>query len=122
MSLNNNDLLNNVKRQAKRLSKKLSIQLGQAQEMLSYVVYGCDNYSQLITLLKSNSFENELLPLAALHPKAEKFLFKLLNVHFDTITARFEEKLTDKRPNEEICNILLNIFAIEPIEFKSKTP
>jgi len=77
-------------------------------------------YGDLISSVKATSFKNEYLPLTALHPKADKFLFKLLNVHLDTITARFEEKLTNKRPSEEICNILLNIFAIEPTDFKRK--
>ena len=120
MSVNHNDLLLNIKRQAKRLSKSLDIPLGHSQEMLAFVVYDCNGYGDLISSVKATSFKNEYLPLSALHPKADKFLFKLLNVHLDKIAARFEEKLTDTRPSEEICNILLNIFAIEPTDFKSK--
>jgi len=121
MSLNNDDLLNNVKRQAKRLSKKLSIPLGQSQEMLSYVVYGCDNYGQLISLLKSDSFENQNLILAGLHPNADVFLFKLLGTQMNNIVDRLEEKLANKKINEEIQNIIINIFAIEPTDFERKT-
>ena len=120
MSLNNDDLLNNVKRQAKRLSKKLSIPLGQSQEMLSYVVYGCDNYGQLISLLKSDSFENQNLILAGLHPNADVFLFKLLGTQMNNIVDRLEEKLANKKINEEIQNIIINIFAIEPTDFERK--
>ena len=47
--------------------------------MLSYAFYGCENYDQLISLLKSDSFENQNLILAALYPNAELFLLKLLN-------------------------------------------
>ena len=120
MSLKNDDLLNNVKRQAKRLSKKLSIPLGLAQEMLSYVVYGCDNYGQLISLLKSDSFENQNLILAGLHPNADVFLFKLLGTQMNNIVDRLEEKLANKKINEEIQNIIINIFAIEPTDFERK--
>ena len=115
MSLKNDDLLNNVKRQAKRLSKKLSIPLGQAQEMLSYVVYGCDNYGQLISMLKSDSFENQNLILAGLHPNAESFLLKFLNTHMNNILIRFNERVKNIEINE---NIVIEIFAIEPTDFK----
>jgi len=117
MSLKNDDLLNNVKRQAKRLSKKISIPLGQAQEMLSYVVYGCDNYGQLISLLKSDSFENHNLILAGLHPNAENFLFKFLNTHMDKVLSRFNEKIESLKINE---NLVIEVFGIEPSDFKKK--
>ena len=117
MSLKNEDLLNNVKRQAKRLSKKLSIPLGQSQEMLSYVVYGCDSYGQLISLLKSDSFENKNLILAALHPKAEDFLLKFLNTDMNNILSRFNERVEKIEINE---NSVVEIFGIEPTDFKSK--
>lgn len=117
MSLNNDDLLNNVKRQAKRLSKKLNIQLGHAQEMLSYVVYDCDSYSQLISLLKSDSFENQNLILAALHPNAENFLLKFLNTHLNGILLRFNERVENIKISE---NTVIEIFGIEPTDFKRK--
>ena len=118
MSLKNEDLLNNVKRQAKRLSKKLSIPLGQSQEMLSYVVYGCDSYGQLISLLKSDSFENQNLILAALHPKAEDFLLKLLHTDMDNVLSRFNERVENIIINE---NTVVEIFGIELTDFKRKT-
>lgn len=117
MLLKNEDLLNNVKRQAKRLSKKLSIPLGQAQEMLSYVVYGCENYGQLISLLKTDSFENQNLILAALHPKAEDFLLKLLHTDMDNVLSRFNERVENIIINE---NTVVEIFGVEPTDFKSK--
>ena len=117
MSLKNEDLLNNVKRQAKRLSKKLSIPLGQAQEMLSYVIYDCDSYGQLISLLKSDSFENQNLILAALHPKAEDFLLKFLNTDMNNILSRFKERVENIKINE---NTVVEIFSIEPTDFTSK--
>lgn len=120
MSLHHNDLLLNIKRQAKRLSKSLDIPLGHAQEMLAHVVYGCDNYGQLISLLKSDSFENQNLILAGLHPNADVFLFKLLGTQMNNIVDRLEEKLANKKINEEIQNIIINIFAIEPTDFERK--
>ena len=117
MSLKNDDLLNNVKRQAKRLSKKISIPLGQAQEMLSYVVYGCDSYGQLISILKSDSFDNQNLILAGLHPNAEIFLLKFLNTQMNNILSRFNEKVKNIETNE---NIVIETFGIEPTDFKRK--
>jgi len=117
MLLNNEDLLNNVKRQAKRLSKKLSIPLGQSQEMLSYVVYGCDSYEQLISLLKSDSFENQNLILPALHSNAELFLLKILNTDMNNILSRFNERVENTKINE---NIVVEVFAIETTDFKWK--
>ncbi len=120
MSLNNDELLNNVKRQAKRLSKKLSIPLGHAQEMLSYIVYGCENWSSLRTSLKSESFDNEYLVLAALHPKADLFLFKLLNNNISSIITRFNIKVAEQKSYEEIKIILVSLFGIELTEFERK--
>jgi hypothetical protein len=117
MSLKNDELLNNVKRQAKRLSKKLSIPLGQSQEMLSYVIYGCDNYGQLISLLKSDSFANKNLILAGLHPNAEHFLLKFLNTYMNSILSRFNEKVKNIKIDE---NTVIEIFGIEPTDFKRK--
>ena len=52
MSFNKEDLLVNIKRQAKRLSKLLTIPLGQAQEALAICLYGCDSYSDLLVKIK----------------------------------------------------------------------
>lgn len=113
-------MLVNIKRQAKRLSKSLDIPLGQAQEMLAHVVYDCNGYGDLISSIKATSFKNECLPLAALHPKADVFLFKLLDTHLNNIADRLEEKLVNKKINEEAKNITFNIFAIEQTDFERK--
>ena len=102
----------------KRLSKTLSISLGQSQEMLSYVVYGCDSYGQLISLLKSDSFENQNLILAALHPRAEDFLLKFLHTDMNNILSRFKERVENIKINE---NTVVEIFGIELTDFKRKT-
>lgn len=120
MSLNNDELILNIKRQAKRLSKKLSIPLGQAQEGLSIVVYDCEDWGHLLISLKSLSFDKECLLLTALHPKADILLFKLLDNNMNNIIARFNVKFTDQKLNEEIKNIIINLFGIEPSDFKRK--
>ena len=102
----------------KRLSKKLSIPLGQSQEMLSYVVYGCESYGQLISLLKSDSFKNQNLKLAALHPNAELFLLKLLNTDMNNILSRFKERVQNIKINK---NTVVEIFGIELTDFKKET-
>jgi len=120
MSLNNDDLLVNIKRQAKRLSKSLDIPLGQAQEALSTIVYDTIGWGNLRASLGSESFDNECLLLSALHPKADIFLFKLLDTHMNNIVGRLEEKIDNKKINNEAKNIILNIFAIEPTDFERK--
>jgi hypothetical protein len=120
MSLNNDELLLNIKRQAKRFSKSLSIPLGRAQENLSYVVYDCDSWGHLIISLKSKTLDNECLLLSALHPKADIILFKLLDNNMHNIINRFNVKFTEQKSNEEIKNIIINLFGIEPTDFESK--
>jgi len=120
MSLNNDELLINIKRQAKRFSKSLSISLGRAQENLSYVVYGCDSWGHLIISLRSKTFDKECLLLSALHPKADVILFKLLDNNMDNIINRFNVKVADHKLNEEIKNLIISIFGIEVSDFKSK--
>jgi len=120
MSLNNDELILNIKRQAKRLSKKLSIPLGQAQEMLAHVVYESVSWGHLRTSLKAESFDNEFLLLAALHPKSDIILFKLLYNCMCIIISRFKMKFSNQKSNEEITNIIISIFGIEPSDFKSK--
>ena len=108
----------NIKRQAKRLSKILSIPLGRAQEALSIIVYDCESWGHLLTSLKSKSFDKESLLLTALHPKSELLLFKLLDNNMNNIIARFNLKFTDQKLNEEIKNIIINLFGIEPTDFE----
>jgi len=107
-----------LKGKQKGFQKKLSIPLGQSQEMLSYVVYGCDSYGQLISLLKSDSFENQNLILAALHPRAEDFLLKFLHTDMNNILSRFKERVENIKINE---NTVVEIFGIELTDFKRKT-
>lgn len=120
MSLKNDDLLSNVKRQAKRLSKKLSIPLGQAQEFLSIIVYGCESWTYLRTSLKSESFDNQFLVLAALYPKADIFLFKLLNNNMSNIITRFKEKFPEYDDHEKVKKLIINLFGIELHDFERK--
>ena len=44
MSLSNDELLSNIKRQAKRLSKNTNVPLRQAQSHLAMCVYQCDDW------------------------------------------------------------------------------
>lgn len=120
MSLNNDELILNIKRQAKRLSKKLSIPLGQAQEGLSIIVYDSVNWGDLRTSLNAESFDNEFLLLAALHPKSDIILFKLLNNNMSIIISRFKMKFSNQKSNKEITDIIISIFGIEPSDFKRK--
>jgi len=117
MSLKNDELVLNIKRQAKRLSKTLSIPLGQAQELLSIIVYGCESWTYLRASLKSESFDNQFLVLAALHPKADIFLFKLLNNNMGSIIARFSARFPNLEGNEER---IINLFGIELHDFEQK--
>ncbi len=120
MSLNNDELILNIKRQAKRLSKKLSIPLGRAQESLSITVYDCESWGDLRSSVIAESFDNEYLLLAALHPKADILLFKLLDNNMSIIISRFKIKFNDQKLNKEITDIIISIFGIEPSDFKSK--
>ncbi|UUO25436.1 hypothetical protein FGD67_21115 [Colwellia sp. M166] len=117
MSLKNDELVLNIKRQAKRFSKIQSISLGQAQELLSIIVYDCDGWGHLLTSLKSKKFDNEFLVLSALHPKADIFLFKLLNKNIASIIARFNARFPNFEGNEEI---IINLFGIELHDFERK--
>ena len=120
MSLKNDELVLNIKRQAKRFSKSLSIPLGHAQENLSYVVYDSDSWGHLINSLKSKTLDNECLLLSALHPKADIIFFKLLDNNMDNIINRFKVKVTDHKLKEEIQNLIVSIFGIEASDFKNK--
>ena len=117
MSFNKEDLLVNIKRQAKRLSKLLSIPLGQAQEALAICVYGCDSYSQLLSFLNSESFGDSRIALTALSPKSEIFLFKLLQQHISEILKKFENKFPKSSLDEK--NVV-SLFGLGYQEFKDK--
>lgn len=117
MSHNNEDLLKNIKRQAKRLAKLLSCQLGQAQESLAICLYCCDSYSDLIAKIKSESFDNPLITLTALSPHSELFLLKLLASNLDRIIGNFEKKFPGSNINEEM---VVSLFGLEFDEFKGK--
>lgn len=120
MSVSNEELISNIKRQAKRFSKSLSIPLGQAQEGISIVVYDCVGWGHLLSSLKSKSLENELLLIAALHPKSDKFLFKLLENNMRDIISRFKVKFNSYEGNDEIEKIIVKNFGIEPTDFERK--
>lgn len=120
MSLSNDELLSNIKRQAKRLSKSLNIPLRQAQSVLSISLYQCGNWNHLRDSLKSDSFDNELLLLASLQPNSDIFLYKLLNTHMKMIMCKLQDELVKEAKNEETENIIINIFGIEPSDFKRK--
>ncbi len=120
MSLSNDELLSNIKRQAKRLSKSVKTPLRQAQLILSISVYQCDDWVHLRESLKLGSFENQLLLLASLQPNSEPFLYKLLNTHINNIVSKLQDELVNEITNEKTKNIVINIFGIEPADFKQK--
>jgi len=117
MSFNKEDLLVNIKRQAKRLSKLLTIPLGQAQEGVSICLYGCDSYSDLLVKIKAESFDNPLVALSALSPNSEIFLVKILASHLDGIIGNFEKKFPGSNINEEM---VVSLFGLSFSEFKLK--
>jgi hypothetical protein len=85
--------------------------------MLTYAVYWCEKYCQIISLLKSDSFENLNLVLVALHPNAELFLFKLLNTDMNNIFSCFNGRAEKSKINE---NIVIEVFGIETTDLKWK--
>jgi len=117
MSFNKEDLLVNIKRQAKRLSKLLTIPLGQAQEGVAICLYGCDSYSDLLVKIKAESFDNPLIALSALSPNSEIFLVKILASHLDSIIGNFEKKFPGSNINEEM---VVSLFGLSFSEFKLK--
>lgn|GEM_PF-538613 len=117
MSFNKEDLLVNIKRQAKRLSKLLTIPLGQAQEALAICLYGCDSYSDLLVKIKAESFDNPLIALSALSPNSEIFLVKILASHLDSIIGNFEKKFPGSNINEEM---VVSLFGLNIEEFNVK--
>ncbi len=117
MSFKKEDLLVNIKRQAKRLSKLLTIPLGQAQEALAICLYGSDSYSDLLVKIKAESFDNPLIALSALSPNSEIFLVKILASHLDSIIGNFEKKFPGSNINEEM---VVSLFGLSFSEFKLK--
>lgn len=117
MSFESEALISNVKRQAKRLSKKLSIPLGQAQEGVAICLYSCDSYSDLLVKIKAESFDNPLIALSGLSPNAEIFLVKILANHLHSIIGNFEKKFPGSNINEEI---VISLFGLSFSAFKLK--
>ncbi len=117
MSFESEALISNIKRQAKRLSKKLSIPLGQAQEGVAICLYGCDSYSDLLVKIKAESFDNSLIVLSALSPNSEIFLVKILASHLDSIIGNFEKKFPGSNIDEEM---VISLFGLSFEQFKLK--
>lgn len=121
MSLSNDELLSNVKRQAKRFSKSFHIPLRQAQKVFAMSVYQCKDWLHLRESLKSDSLDNQLLLLATLQPNSDAFLYKLLNENLSNISSRIKENTLSDLPYIELRKIVINLFGIELTDFKSKT-
>ncbi|MBO1256651.1 hypothetical protein J3L16_13240 [Alteromonas sp. 5E99-2] len=117
MSFEKDELLMNIKRQSKRLSKKLSCPLGQAQEAMAICVYECGSYSELLIQIRSASFRDPRLVLAALSPGSDLFLFKVLADKLDSILRNFDNKFQDYDINEEM---VISLFGLGIEEFKVK--
>lgn len=120
MSLSNEELLSNIKRQAKRLSKSINIPLRQAQSVLSISVYECDNWNHLRDSLKSDSLDNQLLLLSALQPNADSFLYKLLDDNLTNISLIIKRNNSVDIPESAITEMVINMFGIDINNFKEK--
>ncbi|WP_404389858.1 hypothetical protein [Pseudoalteromonas phenolica] len=101
--------LDNVKRQAKRLSKAISIPLKQAQQVLSEVVYDCSNWQELKLRINAQS-DDGLILLTNLHPKADVKFMKAFDNNKEDILSRMEEHPSFE--NGQNSKILLNIFSL----------
>jgi hypothetical protein len=121
MSQSNDELLSNIKRQAKRLSKSINIPLRQAQSVLSISLYQCDNWNNLRESLKSDSFDNQLLLLSALQPNSDTFLYTLLNENLSNISLSIKENTSINIPENDLEELIINIFGIDIIVFKEKS-
>jgi hypothetical protein len=121
MSLSNEELLSNIKRQAKRLSKSINVPLRQAQGHLAMSVYQCDNWNHLRDSLKSDSFDNQLLLLSALQPNSDTFLYTLLNENLSNISLSIKENTSINIPENDLEELIINIFGIDIIVFKEKS-
>tara|TARA_R110002012_G_scaffold321789_1_gene551421 strand:- start:3607 stop:3996 length:390 start_codon:yes stop_codon:yes gene_type:complete len=120
MSLSNDELLSNIKRQSKRLSKSINLPLRQAQYHLAKFVYQCDDWVHLRDSLKSDSFDNQLLLLASLQPNSDSFLYKLLNENLANISFNIKENTGENLPIDQVEKIIINIFGIEHSDFIRK--
>ncbi|MFT5297179.1 MAG: hypothetical protein ACI9YH_003210 [Colwellia sp.] len=121
MSQSNDELLSNIKRQAKRLSKSINVPLRQAQGHLAMSVYQCDNWNHLRDSLKSDSFDNQLLLLSALQPNSDTFLYTLLNENLSNISLSIKENTSINIPENDLEELIINIFGIDIIVFKEKS-
>ncbi len=121
MSLSNDELLSNIKRQSKRLSKSLNTPLRKSQSILAMSVYQCDDWGHLRDSLKSESFDNQLLLLASLQPNSDVFLYKLLNENLANISFHIKEYIDENLSINQTEKIIINIFGIEHSDFIRKT-
>lgn len=120
MSLSNDELLSNIKRQAKRLSKNTNVPLRQAQSHLAMCVYQCDDWVHLRDSLNSDLFDNQLLLLASLQPNSDVFFYKLLYAHMNNIVRNFNNTLNTNYVDGKIEDIIIKAFGIEPSDFMRK--
>jgi len=120
MSLSNDELLSNIKRQSKRLSRSLNTPLRKSQSILAMSVYLCADWNELRDSLKSSSFENQLLLLASLQPNSDSFLYKLLNENLANISFNIKEYTGENLPIDQIEKIIINVFGIEHSDFIRK--
>ena len=120
MSLTNDELLSNIKRQAKRLSKNTNVPLRQAQYHLAMCVYQCDDWVHLRDSINSDLFDNQLLLLASLQPNSDIFLYKLLDTHMNNIVRNLHNTLNTRYVDEKIEDTIIKIFGIEPSDFIRK--
>tara|TARA_R110002167_G_scaffold342253_1_gene551039 strand:- start:3958 stop:4329 length:372 start_codon:yes stop_codon:yes gene_type:complete len=121
MSQSNDELLSNIKRQAKRLSKSINIPLREAQSVLSISVYQCNDWNHLRDSLKSDSLDNQLLLLSALQPNADSFLYKLLDDNLTNISFIIKENNSVDISESAMTEIIVNIFGIDINSFKEKS-
>lgn len=102
MSLSNDELLSNVKRQVKRFSKSFNIPLRQAQKIFAISIYQCNDWLHLRGSLKSDSFDNQLLLLSSLQPNSDAFLYKLLNENLSSISLSIKENTSETLPKSDL--------------------
>lgn len=109
MTTANSEQLDNVKRQAKRLSKVISLPLKQAQQVLSEVVYDCSNWQELKLRIKVQS-NDDLILLTNLHPKADTKYMAVFDKYEEAILSRMDDH--PSFVNGQNSKILLSIFSL----------
>jgi len=109
MTTANSEQLDNIKRQAKRLSKATSLPLKHAQQVLSEVVYDCPNWQELKLRINTQS-DDDLILLTNLHPKADVKFIETFENYKEGILSRIEEHPSFE--NLQNSKILLNIFSL----------